>query len=334
MTMHESRRKLVLGGAAALALGGVGGVPLVRAQARVGNWPEKPVKVIVGFAPGGSTDVYARVYSAWLQSRLGQSFIVENRPGAGSLIACEALAKAAPDGYTLMYTISTSLVQNQLLYAKLPYDPNQFVQIAATQGSTTIVSISSTVPVNSGLEFVEWAKKSRVNFGTYAAGSFPHMICERMNKVYGLKMEAVHYKGEAPMYQDMAAGTVHIASGSYQGLSPLMKGGKAKVLGTLTKVRNRNTPDTPTFFEQGMTDPVFQMKGWGAWVGPPGLPAAIRDRLSQLLQDGWNDEKVRGQMQGLGVFDSLTSAADAEATYREQSPLILSILRELNVKPG
>lgn len=332
--MHYSRRKLLLGGTALAAMGATGVMSgLARAQSmRVGSWPERPVRVLVGFAPGGSTDVYARLYSNHLANRLGQSFVVENRPGAGSLLACEALGKAPPDGYTLMYTISTSLVQNQVLYSKLPYDPNAFVQIAATQGGATIVSMSTTVPVNSGPEFVAWARDNRVNFGTYAAGSFPHIICERMNKIYGLKMEAVHYKGEAPMYNDMAAGLIHIASGSYQGLLPMIRVGKAKVLGTLTKVRNKNTPETPTFFEQGMTDSVFQMKGWGAWVGPPGLPAPIRERLSQLLVEGWQDDKLRAQMNTLGVFEPLVNAQEAEMTYKEQSPLILSILKELNIK--
>lgn len=332
MTMYGSRRKLLLGGAAALALGKM---PLAGAQsARVGNWPEKPIRVLVGYAPGGSTDVYARVYSGYLASKLGQSFVVENKPGAGSILACEQLVRSAPDGYTLMYTISTSIVQNQLLYKKLPYNPaRDFTHLAVTQGNTTIVSMSTKVPANNGPEFIEWARKNQVNFGTYSAGSFPHMICERMNKVYGLKMVPVHYKGEAPMYQDMGAGTIHIASGSYQGVRPLYDSGKAKTLGTLTKVRNRNTPDTPTFFEQGLTDPVFQMKGWGCWLAPAGLPIAIRDRLSQLLVDGWQDEKLRKQMIGLGVFEGLGDWRMSEETYREQAPLILGILKELDIQP-
>jgi tripartite-type tricarboxylate transporter receptor subunit TctC len=243
MPVDIGRRRLLAVGAASLL------VPHARAQA----WPSRPIRIVCPLPPGGLTDLYSRAIAEHLQQSLGQTVIVENRPGAGGQIGCDLVAKAAPDGYTFLVTIQTSLVQAQVLYKKLPYNPDtDFSWISALGAGHLPLGIQAGLPVKTFRDYVEYAKANRTHMGTYAPGSYPHMVAGQLNKLYGTKIDAVHYKGEAPMWLDVISGQTQAAIGSVAGTLPHIQKGSVRVLAVPTKVRSPKLPEVPTFIRAGL----------------------------------------------------------------------------------
>ena len=186
-------------------------------QALPAAWPSKPIRIIVAFPPGGLTDAYARMYAEQLTAKLGRSVVVENKPGAGAIIGIEAVAKSPPDGYTLLMTTSGTVWQNRVLYSKLPYNLDRdLTPIALFPSGPLVVAVTEKVPARNMREFIEFAKTNTTSMATYAPGSYPHMVADQTNRVEGTKILSVHYRGEAPMWVDVASGQVQIGIGSYQ----------------------------------------------------------------------------------------------------------------------
>ncbi len=186
--------------------------------------------------------------------------------------------KTAPaDGYTLMFTISTTMIMNRVLYKSLPYDPDKdFVLISCmSSGGLPLVASKATGATNLK-EFVEYARKNKVSIGTYAAGSTRTSSVAELNKHFGLQMEAVHYRGEAPMWQDLAAGVIQAASGSYAAASNVLQSGAGRAIAVPQITRMSKLPDVATFLEQGVTSKAFQLKGFICAVGPAGMPQETR----------------------------------------------------------
>jgi tripartite-type tricarboxylate transporter receptor subunit TctC len=319
---HTTRRAIMLGAAA---------LPLIgRAQAQA--WPAKPMKFVVGFPAGGLTDAYARAYGEHIAQKTGQGVLVENKPGAGSIIACETVAKAAPDGHTFLFTISTAFNQNRILYSKLPYNPDKdFTYISGFNPGQLPMAVSKNVAANNFKELVELGKKGRMTIGTYAAGSVPHMMAQQLNKHYGTQFEAVHYRGEAPMWQDLAAGQIHAAMGSYQAMAPHMQAGVARPVGVGTMTRMPKLPDTPTFNEQGFKEPVFIIEGWIGMFGPAGLDKAIITRLSDLIQEAADTPRIKQIHENFGITAKPWDAAAFEKHQKTVGPVWLELAKELGV---
>ena len=205
------RRRWVVA-SAGLAAGLVTG-PL-RAQA---GFPSKQVKIIVAFPPGGLTDSYARMYAEQLTTRLGGTALVENKPDAGGILAIDAVATSPPDAHTLLMTTSRTVWQNRVLYSKLPYNLDRdLLPIAFFPSGPLIIGVGEKVPAKTLKEFIEWARQNPCSTGTYAPGSVPHMVADQLNRSEGTKIQAVHYRGESPMWVDLASGQIQIAVGSYQ----------------------------------------------------------------------------------------------------------------------
>ena len=321
-------RRRLLGGALA---GGLAALAPWRAGAQA--WPAKPLRVIVGFPAGGLTDVLARVYSEHLAQRLGQAVVVENRPGAGSIIACELVAKSAPDGYTFLFTISTAMNQNRVMYRKLPYDPDRdYTYVSGFDAGHLPLAVNASVKAAGMKEFVELARAERVTLGTYAPGSFPHMVAQQLNKLYGTRIEAVHYKGESPMWTDLASGQIHAAIGSYLAMSPHMQAGKIRPIAVPTSNRSPRLPDVPTFEEQGFREPVFLIQGWIGMFGPAGLAPEIVRRLSDLNQEAADTPRVRQINANFGLRDKPWPAEEFERLNRDNvGPLWIALARELGM---
>ena len=270
------RRKLLRIGAAAAAFP----MPAL-AQA----WPSKPIRIVCTYPPGGLTDIYSRAYGEYVSQKLGQSVVVENKSGAAGAIGAEIVKNSAPDGYTLMFTNSTTLVQNKVLFKKLPYDPDKdFTLVAWFNTGHLPTSVHKDVPVKNIKEFAAWAKDRKVSAATYGAGSFAHVVAETLNKSHGFKLEPVHYRGEGAMWQDVAAGNVQTATGSYASQLPFLQQGAVKMIAVPTLERMKKMPDVPTFYEQGFTDKAFQVRGW---VGCP-LPPARRRRSWRGSPISWS----------------------------------------------
>ena len=232
MIVRPTMRRDVLryGSAAALAA--------LPAPAIAQAWPNKPIKIVVTYPPGGLTDVFARAYGEYVSQKVGQPVIVDNKAGAAGAIGAEIVKGAPPDGYTLMFTNSTTMMQNKVLFKKLPYDPDKdFALVAWFNTGHLPTAVAKDLPVKNVPEFAAWAKERRVSAATYGAGSYAHVVAESLNRHYGLKMEAVHYRGEALMWQDVASGAVQTASGSYAAMLPFVQSGAVKVIAVPTMER-------------------------------------------------------------------------------------------------
>ena len=207
MSSKVTRRTVIQTGMAATAA-----LPLAR-SAWAQAWPSKPIKIVVGYPAGGLTDLFARAYGDYLSQKLGQPVVVENKPGAGGTIAAQAVKAAPPDGYTLMFTISTTMFDEPRALQEPALRCRQGLRahLQHAAGQLAVRRRKATGATNLK-EFAEYARKNKVNVGTYAAGSYAHIAIAELNKHFGLQMEAVHYRGEAPMWQDLAAGVIQAAT--------------------------------------------------------------------------------------------------------------------------
>jgi len=299
-----------------------------------GAWPSKPIKIICTYPPGGLTDVFSRAYGEYVSQKVGQPVVVENKAGAAGAIGAELVKQSPPDGYTLMFTNSTTMMQNKVLFKKLPYDPDKdFTLVAWFNTGHLPTAVNKDVPVKNIPEFAAWAKDRKVSAATYGAGSFAHVVAESLNRHYGLKMEAVHYRGEALMWQDMASGAVQTASGSYATMLPFVQSGAVKVIAVPTLERMKKLPDVPTFHEQGLTEKAFQVRGWVGCAAPAGTPDAIVQKLSDLMVEGGKTERIQKILDTFGIDEAARDRAYFKKVIDEEGPVWLDVIRSLNLEP-
>ncbi len=319
------RRNLLRIGAAAAVL---------PAPAIAQAWPNKPIKIVCTYPPGGLTDIFSRAYGEYVSEKLGQPVVVENKAGAAGAIGAETVKQAAPDGYTLMFTNSTTMVQNKVLFKKLPYDPDKDFSLVAWFNTGHLpTAVNKDIPVKNIAEFKAWAKDRKVSAATYGIGSFAHVVCATLNKNHGFNMEAVHYRGEGAMWQDIASGNVQTATGSYASQLPFLQQGTVKVIAVPTLERMKKLPDVPTFYEQGLTDKAFQVRGWVGCAAPAGTPDAIVQKLSDLMVEGGKTERVLKINDQFGIDESARDRAYFRKVLDDEGPVVLDIIRSLNIEP-
>ena len=323
-----TRRGALAGGVASAAALSIATPALAQA------WPSKPIRIVVTFPAGGLTDTFARAYGEFLSQKLGQPVVVENKTGASGAIGAEAVKQTAPDGHTLMWTISTTMIMNKVLFKSLPYDPDKdFVPIAWMGAGHLPMVVPKSVPATNIKEFVEYARKNKVSIGTYGAGSYSHVLVAELNKAFGLAMEAVHYRGEAPMWQDLAAGAIQAATGSYAAVAGILQSGAGRAIAVPTTTRMGKLPDVGTFLEQGVTSNAFQIQGWIGLFAPAGVPQPIVDRLSELMIEGGKTEKIRKMLDTFGI----DRAAEGQVFFREilarEGPIWIDLVKGLGLTP-
>jgi tripartite-type tricarboxylate transporter receptor subunit TctC len=319
------RRNLLRIGAAAAVL---------PAPALAQAWPAKPIKIVCTYPPGGLTDIYSRAYGEFVSEKLGQPVVVENKTGAAGAIGAEQVKQSAPDGYTLMFTNSTTMVQNKVLFKKLPYDPDKDFSLVAWFNTGHLpTAVNKDIPVKNIAEFKAWAKDRKVSAATYGIGSFAHVVCATLNKSHGFNMEAVHYRGEGAMWQDIASGNVQTATGSYASQLPFLQQGTVKVIAVPTLERMKKMPDVPTFYEQGLTDKAFQVRGWVGCAAPAGTPDAIVQRLSDLMVEGGKTERVLKINDQFGIDEGARDRQYFRKVLDEEGPVVLDVIRSLNIEP-
>jgi tripartite-type tricarboxylate transporter receptor subunit TctC len=249
-------------------------------QAVAQDYPTRPVTIAVPYAAGGGVDVVTRLVAQRLSGRLGQAFVIDNRVGAGGLIASTHVAKAAPDGHTLLLGTDAQLAAQVTLRKALPYDPTRdFVPIALIGNTPFGLIVSSSLPVNSVADFIRLAKEQpgQISFGSSGAGGVPHLLAELFMSMTDTRMTHVPYKGTAEALRDVVAGHVPM---TFSGLVPVMgllKGGKIRVLGVTSKTRVPVVPEVPPIADSGV--PGFEAVAWLMIVAPAGTPKAIIDRL-------------------------------------------------------
>ena len=309
----------------ALAMGGP-----VWAQAA--KWPSKPVKIVVAFPPGGLTDAYARNYGEYLSTKLGVPVVIENKPGAGAIIGIDAVAKAAPDGYTLSMSTSGTYWQNRILYNKLPYNLDKdLTPVTVFPSGPLVVGIHDKIPAKNMAEFVAWAKKNPASMGTYAPGSYPHMVADQTNRQHGTQIQSVHYKGEAAMWLDVASGQSQIAVGSFQAFNAMASRG-VRAIGVTGSYRSPKLPDVPTLAEQGNTEKLVTLEGGLPLVAPAGTPEPTLKRLADEAVAWSNTEKAAKLRETFAIPNKPKNLADTRKDWESEVPVWIKLAVDLGIK--
>ena len=329
MIDRATRRDVLRYGSAVAITTGALAAPAI-AQA----WPARPIKIVCTYPPGGLTDIFSRAYGEFVSAKLGQPVVVENKTGAAVAIGAELVKQSPPDGYTLMFTNSTTMVQNKVLFKKLTYDPDKdFALVAWFNTGHLPTSVNKDIPVKDIAEFAAWCKGRKVSAATYGAGSFAHVVAATLNKSHGFTMEAVHYRGEGAMWQDVASGNVQTATGSYASQLPFLQQGAVKVIAVPTLERMKKLPDVPTFYEQGLTDKAFQVRGWVGCAAPAGTPEAIVQKLSDLMVEGGKTERALKINDQFGIDEGARDRAYFRKVLDEEGPVVLDVIKGLNIEP-
>lgn len=327
--IYTNRRRFMLG-AAAVGAGGLAASPGAWASQ---SWPNRPVTIVVNFPPGGLTDAIARTFAQYVAQKTGQQFLIENKAGAGGNIGAAQVAREPADGYTFLHTISGTLVQNRVLYSNLGFDPDKdFTLVAGTSSGALPLVVHRSVPATNVKELVAWAGANKVSFGTWAAGSAAHIVCQKLNNLYGLRMEAIHYRGEAPMWQDMNAGSLQVAMGSYQAMKPLLEKDVIRPIGVPGPNRAPHLPAVPTLVEQGYDHPAFRLHGYLVLAAPSAVPKEIVTRLSALWLEAAQSESGRRMMDSFGLRDQPLGHVEITADYDNLKKLVIPLVQELGVK--
>ena len=272
------------------------------ASANAQAWPQKPIRVLIGFATGGPPDLVTRVVAPKLGEYLGQPVVIENRPGAGGVIAMEAVTNAQPDGYTLALGTVGTLFLAKALLPSAPYDPLNVVPVGIFAKQEFILITQPSLPVNNLREFIDLAKKQpgKLNYGGSTPGSPPHMLAEMFKDQAGVDIFGINYKGSAEAVQRFLAGDVQMLVDGYSILGPLITSGKAKALMVTSPQRMKKLPDVPSALELGM--PNYVIETFFSLVAPPGTPAAIPRRIHAEMVKTLQDKQV------LEVMDRLVMA--------------------------
>jgi tripartite-type tricarboxylate transporter receptor subunit TctC len=280
--------------------------------ARADDYPSRPVTIVVPYTPGGSTEILARIVALHLGARLGQSFIVENKPGAGTVIGTTTVAKAAPDGYTLLMATPTPMAINVKVHKQLPYDPaTDFVPLAMVAGAPFVLIVNPALPVHSVKELIAYSKEhpGKLSYGSGGVGAPHHLYAELLKSMTGINMTHVPYKGSLPALNDVVAGHIDLMFCDIPPAIGMIKTGRVRVLGVSTKARVDTFPDVPSIAEAGV--PGFDVAGWFMVVAPAQTPPAIVAKLHDAMKAVLAEPEVKQQIAKLSLVP-LTSPSIEE----------------------
>jgi tripartite-type tricarboxylate transporter receptor subunit TctC len=293
-------------------------LPLTAARAQQGTWPERPIRIVVPYGAGGSVDAIGRTLAQELSSRLGQPVVVENRVGAGSNVGSTFVAKAPPDGYTLLLTSPGNAV-NVTLFKQMPYDvKTELTQVAVVGRAPGILLVRPDFPANNVKELVAMAKKEpgKLNFGSGGPGSSEHLAGEMFKTLAGIDMTHVPYKGGAAVINDILAGQIQVFFTNQANVIGQIKGNRVKVLGVASNQRSALVPNVPTFAEQGY--PEQQVSVWWGIAAPAKTPTAILDRLNSEILAAGASPTMRTRLLEMGAEPITTTRAQANAFLDEE----------------
>jgi tripartite-type tricarboxylate transporter receptor subunit TctC len=317
MKSVQSRRSLALSAACLLGALNLMALP-AQAQAQAA-YPTKPVRIVVGFSAGGSTDVLARLLAKDMTEDLGQSFVVENKPGAGSNIAAELVVRAPADGYTLLMIAVTNAI-NQTLYPNLKFDVlKDFSPVGLAAKVPNMLVIYPKLPINSVQELIEYAKKnpSAVNFASSGAGTSIHMTGELFKMKTQLDIQHIAYKGSTPALTDLIGGQVQIMFDNMPTAWPMVQAGKLRALAITSPKRSPAAPDVPTMEESGF--PGFDVSSWFGLAAPAGTPKEIVAKLNASMNKVLAKPEVQKRLDDLGATNGAGSVEQFDQFLKSQT---------------
>lgn len=288
------------------------------------TYPSRPIKLVVPFPPGGSTDVVARLLAQSLGEKLKQAIIIDNKPGAGTILGADSVAKAPPDGYTLLLSGATTYTINSVVYKKLPYDPLTSFDPLGIVGSTPLVLlVNPAIKANSLKELVEEVKKipGSLPYGSFGAGTTSHFAGEMINAATHMKLLHVPYKGSAPAMQDLLGNQISLSVDTVVAAVPQVKAGKVKAIVVTSPARSSLLPQVPTAAEAGF--PSVSLSTWFAIVGPKGMPAPVRSVLEAAIASTMREKTVQDALSKSGYDPEYGTPDD----YRSRVPREIAQLR-------
>jgi tripartite-type tricarboxylate transporter receptor subunit TctC len=309
-----------------LLLAGLALVPLAPAMAQ-GSWPDRPIRLVVPFGPGGLSDGVARLGAEWLTRQLGQPVVVDNRPGGNGIVGMEAVARAAPDGHTLLGASASHLVVLPLMQ-RISLDPHrELMPIAITAASPLVLVVSQSLGPTTLAEFVAHvqARPGQLDYASGGTGGLSHLGMAYLLQRLDLRMEHVPYRSGPLAMQDMLGGRIHSYLGNAVEVLPAMQGNSIRLLGVTGATRNAVLPDVPTIAEQG--HPGFEVTTWNGIAAPAGLPDAIRDRLASAMQGACQDAGIRERLIRLGTDPVCSTPAEMAASIQRLTPVMRDAIR-------
>jgi len=315
-----ARRPLLL---AALAAPG-----LARAQA----FPSRPIRLVVGFPPGGGSDLVARPIAEKMSATLGQPVLVENRGGANGALGLAEVARATPDGHVFGHVNNATIAINPLLVRNLPFNAERdFVPVAAATVGGLFFTVPTSLGVSNVAEFLALvrARPGQIYFGSAGPGSITHLAFELFKRATAVAIEPVHYRGSAPALQDMIGGRVHFMLDGINLSMGQIQAGRVRAIGFLGAERHRLFPEIPTVREQGFADVV--VPGWQGFVAPAGTPAAALDRLQDAIRDALQDAAIAELFRNQGIITGFRPRAELAAMIAEDRQRWRPIITELNI---
>lgn len=296
-------------------------------------WPTKPIRYIVPFAPGGTTDILARVVGEKLGAVLGQPLVIENKPGQGGSVGAAELARAAPDGYTIGGGTISSHAINATLYVRLSYDPvKSFEPITMYGSQPNVLLVHPSVPANSVRELISLLKANpdKYAFGSAGVGTSQHISGELFKSMAGVQMQHVPYRGSGPMITELIGGTLLVAVDNMATALPHLRAGKLRALAVTTAHRSAVVPDLPTMAESGLPD--FDLSSWQAVFAPSGTPKAIIDRLYQEITKILKSPDVAKRLTELGLDLSGMPPAELAAVVKADVQRLGKVVRDSGAK--
>jgi tripartite-type tricarboxylate transporter receptor subunit TctC len=306
--------------------------PAMSRIATAASYPSRPVHIIVGYAPAGPTDIAARLAGQWLSGRLGQSFVVDNRPGAASNIGTELVVRAPPDGYTLLSVNATNAI-NATLYDKLNFNfIRDIAPVASIMRTTNVMVVQPSFPAKSVPEFIAYAKANpgKINMATAGVGSPPHVYGELFEAMAGVDLIQVHYRGGGPALVDLLGGQVQIMFEGITSSIEYVRAGKLRALAVTSATRWAALPDIPTV---GEFVPGYEAIGWFGLGSPKNTPAEIIDTLNREINAGLADPTMKARIADLGGSPMPMTPTDFGKFIADETEKWAKVIRTANIKP-
>ncbi len=303
------------------------------AAAQMADYPSKPIKIVVTFPPGGSSDAIIRILSTRLNDKLGQPLVIDNRPGAGGNIGLSVVAKAAPDGYVLGVGAAGGLTANSSLYPQMPFEVAKDFQPITMLAAIPFVLVGHpSVPAENMQQLIAYAKSQpgKVSIGHGGNGTAMHLSTALFTQMADLKMIEVPYRGSGPAAMDTLSGQIQLSVTDLAAALPHIKAGKLKAFAVTSPKRLSNLPEVPTLSESGLTG--YDSTGWFGLVAPAGTPAAIIQRLNTEFTAALNDESIKAQMRQNGMEPVATSMEGLDAYIKSETQKWAKVIRQANIK--